>query len=190
MAAFRLNFAKPLVTVSMLNEKSDQPNFFFVEMFNPGHIVNRKAESKGKEIEKAEWFESLDWANEKLTALLTVIKEKDPGALIIISADHGGSVGFDYSREIYIKTQERDLIYSMFSSQLSIHWPDTIPNFDGRLKTPVNLYRFVFSYLSEDDSYLQNLQEDETFIVINEGAPRGIYKYIDSLGNIVFKRVN
>ncbi len=179
---------EPLETI--LNEKPDQPNFFFVEMFNPGHIVNRKAESKGKEIEKAEWLESLEWANEKLTALLTMIKEKDPGALIIISADHGGSVGFDYSREIYKKTQERDLIYSMFSSQLSIHWPDTIPNFQGRLKTPVNLYRFVFSHLSEDESYLQNLQEDETYIVINEGAPRGIYKYIDTSGNIVFKRVN
>jgi hypothetical protein len=175
---------------SILEEPSDQPNFFFVEMFNPGHIANRKEDTKGREIEKAEWFESLEWANEKLTSLLTLIKEKDPGALIMISADHGGSVGFEYSRMIYTKTQERDLVYSIFSSQLSIHWPDTIPKFEGHLKTPVNLYRHVFSYLSEDESYLQNLQEDETFIVINEGAPRGIYKYIDSSGNIVFKRVN
>jgi hypothetical protein len=174
----------------IVGQKTDQPNFFFVEIFNPGHIINRKTSSKSREGEKVRWLKSLNRANKKLISLLTVIKEKDPNALIIISADHGGSVGLNYSREIYKKTQERDMIYSMFSSQLSIHWPNTIPNYEGQLKTPVNLFRFVFSYLSEDASYLENLQEDETYIVIKKGAPRGIYKYIDTSGNIVFEKVN
>jgi hypothetical protein len=174
----------------VLEQETDQPNFFFIEIFNPGHIVNRKSGSKGREAEKVRWFKSLNQANNKLISLLMVIKEKDPNALIIISADHGGSVGLNFSREVYKKTQEKDLIYSIFSSQLSIHWPNTTPNFDGQLKTPVNLFRFVFSYLSEDESYLENLQEDDTYIMINEGAPRGIYKYIDTSGNIVFEKVN
>ncbi len=172
----------------ILNEKNEQSLFFFIEIFSPGHIANSKSNTKGRDIEKQKWITSLEVANKKLTDVVSFIKQKDSTALIIIMADHGGYVGLDYTGQIYNKTEDRDLIYSMFSSQLSIHWPFGNPEFDTNFKTPINLFRYIFTYLSEDKTYLQNLEEDATYTIINEGAAQGIYKCINANGDIVFEK--
>jgi hypothetical protein len=173
------------------NDLKAENHFFFIEFFNPGHISNLEMDTVGKEGEREEWLDNLELANEKLLALVKAIKEKDSNSLIIIMSDHGGFVGMDYSRQIYTKTVDRDLIYSIFSSNLSIYWPNNeIPEFDAELKTGVNLFRFVFAYLSEDKSYLKNLQEDESFVILKKDAPKGVYKYIDAKGKISLEKHN
>jgi hypothetical protein len=172
-----------------MEEETGSPKFFFLEMFNPGHIQNRPANSQGMEKERELWLKGLDWANTVLREMITTIREKDPGALIIIMADHGGFVGLNYSQEIYKKTQDRDLIYSMFSSQLSIHWPEgKAPEVDGSITTAVNLFRVVFSYLCDDTSFLDHLEDDGSYVILKEGAPKGVYRYIDDGGNIVCEK--
>ncbi|MCW9036287.1 MULTISPECIES: hypothetical protein [Altibacter] len=184
----RQDILEPLTeTLQMDPEK---PKFFFIEIFNPGHIHGRKADSKGVEGERMLWEESLKNANGMLTKTIDIILDKDPEALVVIMADHGGFVGMEYTNQIYTKTQDRDLIYSIFTSQLSIHWPNNdAPEFDTEIRTPVNLFRYLFSYLADNNTYLNHLQEDESFVIINEGAPKGVYSYIDSEGNIVFKKI-
>jgi hypothetical protein len=172
-----------------LEENSPQPEFYFIEFFNPGHIMNSKSRSEGAEREKEKWLESLKVANQTLADLIELIKEKDPEGLIIILSDHGGYVGLDYSEAMYIKTQDRDAIYSIFSSILSIYWPNNeAPVYNDKLKTSVNVFRVLFSYLSEDEKYLEHLQDDGSYILLFEGAPRGSYKYIDDSGDITFKK--
>ncbi|PKA83618.1 sulfatase-like protein [Ulvibacter sp. MAR_2010_11] len=167
----------------------ETPKFFFVEFFNPGHISNQKKNSLGKEGEKEEWLASLGRSNETIKKLVSLIKDKDPHALILIMADHGGYVGMDYAQETEIKTQDRDLIYSIFSSILSVHWPEgNAPDYDEKLKTSVNIFRILISYLSDDATYLNKLQSDSSFLIIKEGAPKGVYQYIDGEGNITFKK--
>ena len=166
----------------------DLNHFFFIEFFNPGHISNQEKDSRGKEGEREEWLEGLKVSNQKLIDLITTIKKNDPESLILIMADHGGFVGMDYTKQLYTKTSDRDLIYSIFSTNLSIHWPDNdSPDFDTKLKTSVNLFRYVFSYLSGDKSYLNHLQEDSSFVIIRNGAPKGVYKYINASGEISFE---
>ena len=169
---------------------STQAKFFFMQIFNPGHIANTKQKTSGAEKEREKWIESWKEANKKVKKLVGIIKEKDPNGLIIIMADHGGYLGLDYARQIYEKTQDRALVYSIFSSQLSIHWPNDTPDVSNTLRTPVNLFRHVFSYVSGDETYLDQLQEDATYIIINKKASKGIYKYIDPAGTIVFDKVN
>ncbi len=174
-----------------LAEADENPMFFFIEFFNPGHIANHKGSAEGKEKEREKWIKSLEHANTQLKDFVGLIKENDPNALIIILADHGGYLGLEYAMEMYTKTQDRDILYSIFSSQLSIHWPENnVPEFDTELKSTVNLFRIVFSYLSEDTKYLDALQEDASYLTIHKGAPEGVYKYIDKDGNIVFEKVN
>ncbi|MFT4943541.1 MAG: hypothetical protein ACJAYD_000684 [Patiriisocius sp.] len=169
-------------------EMAEQPKFFFIEIFNPGHIHGQKIKSLGIKGERALWQETLATANETLTKTLDVIQKNDPDALIVIMADHGGFVGMEYTQQAYTKTQDRDLIYSMFSSTLSIHWPQgNIPAFDINFKSAVNVFRILVSYLSEDTSYLEYLQDDSSYVILNEDAPGGVYKYIDTDGTIVFE---
>jgi len=176
---------------NFLADREENPLFFFIEFFNPGHIANTKGNTEGREKEKEKWIESLQQANTYLKDFVDLIKEKDSNALIIILADHGGYVGLDYAMQMYTKTQERDILYSVFSSQLSIHWPEkNVPGYDTELKSTVNLFRIIFSYLSEDTKYLKALQEDASYLTIHKGAPEGVYKYIDKNGNIVFEKVN
>lgn len=165
------------------------PNFFFVEIFNPGHITNTLDDSKGIEGERQHYIESLQESNKKLTELTKTILANDPEALIVIMADHGGFVGMTNTSESYTKNTAPDFVNSIFSTILSIHWPNgEAPVFDDKLKTSVNLFRILTSYLSENDSYLSNLQEDGSYIIINFGAPQGVYKYINGEGEVVFKK--
>ncbi|CAM3457374.1 sulfatase-like hydrolase/transferase [Aequorivita lipolytica] len=167
----------------------DGANFFFVEIFNPGHITNTIDDSKGVEGERDHYIESLQESNKKLTELTKTILANDPEALIIIMADHGGFVGMTNTGESYTKNADSDFVNSIFSTILSIHWPHgEVPEFDDKLKTSVNLFRILTSYLSENDLYLANLQPDESYIVISSGAPQGVYKYLDTEGNVVFKK--
>ncbi len=168
---------------------SEGPNFFFVEIFNPGHITNTLTDSKGVEGEREHYIESLQESNKKLTELTKTILENDPEALIVIMADHGGFVGMTHTGESYTKNTNRDFVNSIFTTILAIHWPnDEAPEFDKQLKTSVNLFRILFSYLSENPSYLANLQPDESYIIINFDAPIGTYQYLDADGNVVFKK--
>lgn len=172
-----------------MEDNSEGPNFFFIQIFNPGHITNNLPDSKGVEGERQHYIESLTEANKKLSILSDSILKKDPNALIVIMADHGGFVGMDNTGEIYTKNENRDFVNSIFSSILAIHWPNgKNPEYDSKLKSSVNLFRILFTYLSEDEKYLDNLQEDGSYTIIYKGAPKGVYKYIDGQGKVVFDR--
>lgn len=182
-----IDFMLPLE--EYISEKSEQPKFFFVELFKPGHIRGREIYSEGVEKEGILWKENLEKANKKLYRAIDLIKENDPNALIILMADHGGYVGMDYTRQSYAMTQDRDLIYSIFSSMLAIHWPNNDnPEFEKNFKSSVNVFRILFAYLSENEKYLQYLQPDESYILLEDVEPKGLYKYIDSTGKITLKK--
>ena len=76
----------------------------------------------------------------------------------------------------------------MFGSQLSILWPNNEePEFNDKLKSSVNVFRLLFSYLSEEQKYSLSLQADESYKVLRQGVKVGIYKYIDKDGNITLE---
>ncbi|MAB56744.1 MAG: hypothetical protein CL524_04255 [Aequorivita sp.] len=166
------------------------PNFFFVEIFNPGHITNTETDSKGVEGEREHYIESLRESNKKLTELTKIILKNDPEALIVIMADHGGFVGMASTQDSYTKSSDPNFVNSIFSTILAIHWPNgAAPEFDNELKSSVNLFRILTAYLSEEKSYLENLQEDGSYIIINYDAPKGVYQYINPEGDLVFKKL-
>ena len=168
-------------------DTDDSSKFFFIERISPGHVSTYKHKSKGKEKEREIYLERLGWANSWLEEMVQMINENDPNALIIILADHGGFVGFDYTRASGIKQSDPNLIRSIFSTALAIKWPEDVSGFDDHLKTNVNVFRVLFSYLSDDKAYLEMMQENSSYRPIVEGAPFGIYRLINENGAIVFE---
>lgn len=164
-------------------------NFYFFEKLQPGHISTYKKSGGSVNQEKEEYLDELQKANEWLKELITLILDNDTNALIVIIADHGGYVGWEYSLQSSTKTQDRDLLYSSFSTMLAIRWNDKkeAENMD-MLKTSVNLFRVVLAHLSQDASLLQNLQENGSYLRISEGAPVGLYKVLDESGEVVFEK--
>ena len=169
----------------------NQPKFFFIEIFNPTHI---DGSSVGKNLvakKRNQYLENLKKADNSLTDLIGAILKRDPNALILIMADHGGYVGMERFQQGNEKTEDSDKIYSMFSSILSVHWPENSPpSYDEKFKSPINVFRILFSFLSEDASYLNHLEKDSSYGLILEGAPQGVYELIDERYETGFKEIN
>ncbi|WP_157823428.1 hypothetical protein [Olleya sp. 1-3] len=162
-------------------------NFYFIQKLLPSHVTNSSSESVHKITEKENYLNKLQQANLWLQEIITLIDSQDKNALIIITADHGGFVGFNTTLEARIKQSDPDLIYSIYTAMLAIKWNGMPPDFDNKFKTPVNFFRILFSYLGENESYLDHLEDDSSYIMINQGAPFGVYKYIDNQGETVFE---
>ncbi|WP_397363430.1 sulfatase-like hydrolase/transferase [Olleya sp. R77988] len=173
--------------IKVLPENSDSNNFYFIQKLLPSHVTNSSADWAKKDNEKLMYLKRLEEANVWLKEVVALIENKDKNALIVISADHGGFVGFNTTLDSQIKQTDRDLIYSIYTSLLAIKWNDQPPSFENKLKTPVNFFRILFSYLSQDDKYLSNLEEDNSYIILNKGTPFGVYQYINNQGTIDFK---
>jgi hypothetical protein len=170
-------------------ENKKTKNFYFIEKLKPGHIITYEEESTSIAEQREVYLQELQEANQWLDAIITTITENDNNALIVIVADHGGFVGFNYTLESRTKQTDRDLVHSIFSAKLAIKWPNSPPDFDDKLKTNVNLFRVLFSYLAEDTTYLKNLQADKSYLMIDNGAPFGVYEVIDENGNVVFNKL-
>ncbi|MBK5213895.1 MAG: sulfatase-like hydrolase/transferase [Flavobacteriaceae bacterium] len=173
-----------------LSDSVSSPKFFFIQILKPAHINTTAGSSLGASEERKNWIERLGESDALMQNLIAEILKKDPESLIMIMADHGGFVGLDYTGQGDTKTEDKNIINSIFSTNLTIHWPkNEIPEYDSKLKTPVNVFRILFTYLSEDEKYLENLQPDESYICLTEGTKPGVYKYIDSSGNCVFEKM-
>lgn len=165
-------------------------NFYFIQKLLPSHVTNSSSASVNKITEKENYLNKLQQANLWLQEIITLIDSQDKNALIIITADHGGFVGFNTTLEARIKQSDPELIYSIYTAMLAIKWNGMPSDFDTKFKTPVNFFRILFSYLSENRSYLDHLEDDSSYIMINQGGPFGVYKYINSQGETVFEPIS
>lgn len=169
-----------------INGKSG--NFYFVEKFVPGHIHASPTTTLGREKEKRLYITDLKKANTWLKEMVGHIIEQDPEAIIIIGADHGGFVGLDYTQQALEKTTDENIIRNIYGAQLSIKWNNTVATeYDKGLKSNINLFRTLFSYLAANKKYLGHLEDNSSYILLYN--PEGKYKYIDNKGNIVFQPI-
>lgn len=184
---------KPVSTYDVLMEQinisKEQPKFFFIEIFNPGHILGVTKKHNGLKDDHSLWFDSLETAHMKVEKHIELIKKNDPNAIIILMADHGGFVGLDYTLQALSKIEDRDLLYSIYSANLAVHWPEKT-NLEEKLpfKSGVNFFRVLISYLSNNEKLLEDQEDDGSYAVIKKGAPPAIYQVIDDEGNVTFKK--
>jgi hypothetical protein len=171
-------------------KNSNSNNFFFIEKFNPGHITGVKITDSSVENERLKYIKSLQIANVWLKKIISIIGQKDPNAIIIIGADHGGFVGFAHTLQAQDKIVDQKLLNSIFGAKLAIKWNDMAHiNYDKKLKTPVNLFRILFSYLSENTLFLDNLQPDASYNCYDATDFTKVYKAIDENGSTL-KQLN
>ncbi|MGO4772963.1 hypothetical protein ACEN2I_14980 [Flavobacterium sp. W22_SRS_FK3] len=170
----------------IVNNRSTN-NFFFVEMFQPGHISVYEKGSLGIEKERIEYIEKLKKANDYLRKMISFIQKNDPKSIIIIGADHGGFVGFKYSLQAQDRIIDPKLIYSIFGAKLAIKWDDERHvEYDRNLKTPVNLFRVVFANLCKNKGLLKNLQPNTSYNCYDSSDFTKVYMAIDENGKSKF----
>lgn len=148
------------------NDKNkNNSKFYFVEKLFPHHI---HFDGTGKENERKGYLKRVEIANQWLKKTIDLIVNNDPSAIIIIAADHGGWVGIENRNQMFA-TKDGKLIQSIFSNLIAIKWNDSNPiDYDKDLKTNVNIFRILFSYLSQDKTLLKYLEEDSSYTIRQE----------------------
>lgn len=170
----------------MKNQKPSG-NFYFIEKFLPGHVTGRSDLSRGAADEADKHMKYLMLAKKWLKETVAYICANDPTAIVIIGADHGGYAGFSNTHESFSKITDADLVKSIFGAQLAIRWNDNkASQYDGELKSGVNLFRTVFSLLADDKKYIENTEDNSSFVEL--GNPKVVYRYIDNNGKVVFEK--
>ena len=81
-------------------------------------------------------------------------------------------------------------IISSFSSLLSVKWPKKINTDTISFKTPVNLFRKIFYQLSDNSSFITDLQENSSYLPYKKNGNYNYYKCIDGDRNVIFERID
>lgn len=177
-----------LVDVLPVLKTNKKPTFSFIQQNSPSHISTTKNYSKGKSAERDIYISNLKKATIWLEKIISKIEKNDKNALIIIAADHGGFVGMDYTQQIFEIQKNPLLVKSSFSSLCAIKWPKELAEIsDDELKSTVNLFRVLFSNLSGDKKYLNQLEDNSSFVYIKEDDYKGVYRCISETGEVKYE---
>lgn len=157
------------------------PKFYFVEKLLPHHIHF----AASKEEERVTYIEKIKEVNVWLENTVNYISEKDPNAIVIILADHGGWVGLGSYPEMF-STENPQQIHSIYSTLAAIKWNGHLePGMDAELKSNVNIFRVLFSVLSENTEYLKYLEDDSSYNLQNGTLSKSVRAVIDDNGKVI-----
>lgn len=159
----------------------DGPRFYFVERLLPHHIHF----AASKEEERDTYIEKIEEVNLWLKNTLNYISEKDPDAIVIVLADHGGWVGLGSYQEMF-STNDPAQIRSIYSALAAIKWNGHLEEgFDAELRSNVNIFRVLFSVLSNNIEYLKYLEDNSSYNLENGTFSKSVRAVIDDKGNVI-----
>jgi len=157
------------------------PRFYFVEKLLPHHVHF----AASKEEERDSYIEKIKDVNQWLEEAVGYISEKDPEAIIIILADHGGWVGLNSYPEMF-STNDPQQIKSIYSSLAAIKWNGhLVEGMDSELTSSVNLFRLLFSVLSKNPEYLNYLEDNSSYNLQQGTFSKSVRAVIDDGGNVI-----
>lgn len=171
-----------------LFKQDDSPQFYFVEILEPGHIPNYT--KAGQEQQEANTYKKdLYRTAQKLKKLAALINAKDPEGIILILADHGGFVGLSKTMDAYKNlTNDTAIKESIYSALLAIKAPKDFDAYQENIKSSVGVFPNLFAYLA-GKSIPKDSLDDSSYIFIKKGENRGVYKYFNSNGKPVTEKI-
>ena len=172
-----------------MNRSNEKPQFYFVEILEPGHIPTSTSGNNPIESSRNEYINGLNRMTRVLMKMVEHIKTSDPNALIIIAADHGGYVGYKSTGEATEKsTHNLELKQSLFNALLAIKAPADFEPYENNIKSSVGIFNNLFHYLAALPVPKDTI-DNSSYIFIKKGDARGVYKYYNSNGEPVTQKV-
>ncbi|MBO6632394.1 MAG: hypothetical protein JJ936_12730, partial [Psychroserpens sp.] len=126
-----------------------------------------------------------------LRKTITHIEKNDDNALIVVLADHGGWLGVSNYDQKFTTRDETEL-NSIYSVLAAIKWNGyDHEDVDLSFRSNVNLFRILFAALSEDKTYLEDLEDDSSYNLLKDSMYfNAVNQVIDSDGNFVFNKLD
>lgn len=132
----------------------ENPRFYFIEKLLPHHSNFNMPTDK----DRIRYISRIEEVNAWLKDVIQYIEKNDDNAIIIVLADHGGWLGLNSYKQMFNTTNET-LLKSTFSSIAAIKW-NGYKDDDSKLDSNVNVFRFLFSALSNDKMLLDYIDKD------------------------------
>ena len=107
-------------------------------------------------------------SNAHLLEIIDLILKNDNDPLIIITGDHG-SWGYRFDLDGHGNEITKSLAFlDKFGVLMAIRFPvDYHQQFDKGFRTHVNLFRYVFAYLSNSNKILEKKAKDDIYLTKN-----------------------
>ena len=158
-----------------IDKISVQPNnyFTYIHLSSPSHSPTSQQTPDKLASFREKFPKKIGVANKKITTVIERILSRDPQALIIINADHGGWGMGAYNwagPKIFEGVPEKLITLDHLGVLLAIRWPEkTVPEYGRDIRTNINLFRHIFAYLSESQEILTTQVPDDGFLTKGKG---------------------
>ena len=156
-----------------MTTKALEPQFTYVHLLSPGHSLWAQQSKEELRVFREKFVPKIRNTNDFLKKMIHFIVERDPNALIIINADHGGfGMGWwgPAKQEIFRGVPENLTALDHMGVLLAIRWPET-PAFKQRsIQSNVNLFRFIFAYLSGEEGLMKPQVPDHGYLRGQKGS--------------------
>lgn len=174
-----------------IDEISALPNKFFtyIHIFSPDHSLTPAQTPKELSSFREEYFKKLHVANARIIKLVDRILTRDPGAFIILNADHGswGLGNFDLAQmEVFEGIPDNLIALDHLGVLLAIRWPkNDVPGYSRDIRSNVNLFRHIFAYLSQSQNIMTTKVPDTGFLTKGKGKDSLLMKVINDDGKLL-----
>lgn len=160
---------------ALLDDEGNVPRFQYIHAFTPGHPSHGAGKcDEGQELKK--YATRVEAAGRFLRKQIRTIVDRDPDAVIVLAGDHGPLLSKGCKSNAYIDNASdyRDRAGAI----IAIRWPKSYGGqYDDRISSGVNLFRFVLASLAEDDEPLiQTTAPDDVFV----RAGNKIFKIVEN----------
>ncbi|GAK90037.1 hypothetical protein JCM19297_659 [Nonlabens ulvanivorans] len=159
-----------------INTADNNPQFYFIEILEPGHITGLKTKDTSAKKERDLYIDNLKRINTTLQSIVEYISTTDPEGIIIMAADHGGFVGYDYTGESYSNlTEDASLHQAIYGALLAIKAPNEFaPPYQENVKSSIGLFPALFSYLANDTARINKL-DNSSYQLIKRGGTQRVF---------------
>lgn len=152
--------------------KDDAPYFTYIHLENPNHSPTNHQTRKELKAFRQDYLKRINNANDEITQIVQRILIEDSNAVIIINSDHGawGYGAFKlFNKEVFEGLSDRVITLDHLGVLLAIRWPEDAPVFSRRIQSNVNLFRYVFAYLSGNAEILATQVPDHGYLTKGQG---------------------
>jgi hypothetical protein len=144
-------FRNEVSTQLGFGEKVAGPRFLYVHMLDPKHTKTKVAGRCVEEAEVESYSRRIMGAADRIESIVDEIIQKDHDAVIVVSGDHGPFIAnrCEWTGDIDTREEYRDRVGVL----TAIRWPKDYDNrFDGRIRTNINVFRYVLASLIDDST--------------------------------------
>lgn len=172
-----------------ISKATDDPQFYFIEILEPGHITGLESSDSTIKEERDKYIEGLNNVSLKLLYIIDHISKTDPTAIVIMAADHGGFVGYNYTGESYEKvTKDVTLQQGIFGALFAVKAPSDFTTYQKEIKSSVSVFPQLFNYLSNKPVVKQGI-DNSSYQLIKNGKQPGVYRYYNENGVSVTEKI-